>query len=196
MCTAWLNPSFFPASLLQGSSQRHGEYPPLSLPGGRVHRNWTVVGCGPPPLPGFLRRSSGAQHRLPVCPSSSHPLRVLHRGTDTLFLHGRADPASGRCVCLSAKIRDGLFFLVLFVCFDKQEENSWTASREVKNVSDCAIQGVRLHWSWAFKDIFTSSISFMIYIFFSCTELWVEQSDVKSCTVFNMKMKGFFSLSK
>lgn len=50
------------------------------------------------------------------------------------------------------------FFFILFVCFDKQEENSWTASWEVKHVSDCAIRGVRLHWSLAFKmfDIFIS----------------------------------------
>lgn len=129
MCTAVTKSLFFfPASALQGSSERHGEHPPLSLPGSRLHHNWTLAGRGPPPLPGFPRGSSGAQHRLPVCPAGSHPLRVLHRGTDTLCLHGRADPAGGGCVCLSAKIQDGLFlffcFFVLFVCFDKQEENS------------------------------------------------------------------------
>lgn len=112
-CTAATKPLFFPSSVLQGSSQRHGEYPPLSLPGGRLHHNWTLAGRGPPPLPGFPRGPSGAQHRLPVCPASSHPLRVLHRGTDTLCLHGRADPASGRCVCLSAK---SWGFSFCFVC--------------------------------------------------------------------------------
>lgn len=160
-----------PAPVLQGSSQRHGEHPPLSLPGGRLLHHRTLAGRGPPTLSGFLRGSSDAQRGLPACHAGSHPLRVLHRGPDTLCLHGGADPAGGRCICLSAKILDDplgsfLVFVFVFFCF------CWFIARSRRRTAELHPGRSRLSATVQYKGVRTLERgfykTFLLVVFVFC----------------------------
>ncbi len=113
-------------SFQQSSHERHGEHPPLPLPGCHLLHDWTIAGCGPPSLPGLLLGSSAAQHCLLVRSASTDPFSGLHRCTDTLCLYGCADPSGSRSVRLNIQKRGTEVEVVWSEsCQTKQEEASW-----------------------------------------------------------------------